>query len=95
MFSELHMIKIFSDKYFKRLKTDHMFNTLGFPGGSVVKNSPKSACQARNVGLIPGWEGALKRRKWQPMPIFLPGKSFGERILAGYGPWTLKGLDTT
>ena len=56
MFSELHMIKIFSDKYFKRLKTDHMFNTLGFPGGSVVKNSPKSACQARNVGLIPGWE---------------------------------------
>ena len=33
------------------------------------------------VGRIP-W-----RRKWQPTPIFLPGKSHGQRSLAGYNPW--------
>ena len=24
------------------------------------------------------------KRKWQPTPVFLPGKSYGQRILAGY-----------
>ena len=33
------------------------------------------------VGKIP-W-----RRKWQPTPVFLPGKSHGQRSLAGYSPW--------
>ena len=27
------------------------------------------------------------RRKWQPAPVFLPGKSPGQRRLAGYSPW--------
>ena len=26
------------------------------------------------------------RRKWQPVPVFLPGKSHGQRSLAGYSP---------
>ena len=33
------------------------------------------------VGKIP-W-----RRKWQIAPVFLPGKSYGQRSLAGYSPW--------
>ena len=33
------------------------------------------------------------RRKRQPTPIFLPGKSHGQRSLAGYSPWGLKELD--
>ena len=36
------------------------------------------------VGMIP-W-----RRKWQPTPVFLPGKFYGWRSLAGlagYSPW--------
>ena len=33
------------------------------------------------VGKIP-W-----RRKWQPIPIFLPGKSHGQRSFLGYSPW--------
>ena len=32
------------------------------------------------VGKIP-W-----RRKWQPTPVFLPGKSYGWRSLVGYSP---------
>ena len=27
------------------------------------------------------------RRKWQPTPVFLPGKSHGQKSLVGYGPW--------
>ena len=41
------------------------------------------------VGKIP-W-----RRKWQPTAVFLPGKSHGQRSLAGYSPWGSKESDTT
>ena len=34
------------------------------------------------VGLSSGW-----RMKWQPTSVFLPGKSFGQRSLAGFSPW--------
>ena len=30
------------------------------------------------------------RRKWKPSPVLLPGKSHGQRSLAGYSPWGLK-----
>ena len=30
------------------------------------------------------------RRKWQPTPVFLPGKFHGQRSLAGYSPWSHK-----
>ena len=33
-------------------------------------------------------------RKWQPSPVFLPGKSHEQRSLAGYSPKDLKELDT-
>ena len=52
---------------------------MGFPGGSVVKNPP--AVQVTWVGKIP-WN-----RKWQRTPVFLPGKSHGQRSLAGCSPW--------
>ena len=32
------------------------------------------------------------RRKWQPTPIFLSGKSHGQRSLVGYSPWSHKGV---
>ena len=30
------------------------------------------------------------RRKWQPIPVLLPGKSHGQRNLIGYSPWVTK-----
>ena len=27
------------------------------------------------------------RRKWQPTPVFLPGKSHGQRSLVDYSSW--------
>ena len=35
------------------------------------------------------------RRKWQSTPVFLPGKSHGQRRLAGYSPWGPKESDMT
>ena len=61
-------------------------SSVGFPHGSVVKNLPaKEAMRVRRFGpwvkKIP-WRG-----KGQPSPVFLPGKSHGQRSLAGYSPW--------
>ena len=56
----------------------------------TIKNLPamqKTLCQ--EVRKIP-WG-----RKWQATPVFLPGKSNGQRNLAGYSPWGHKELDTT
>ena len=33
--------------------------------------------------------------KWQPTPVFLPGKSHGQESLAGYSPWGHKELYMT
>ena len=56
------------------------------------------ACQCRRckrhrfnpwVGRIP-W-----RKKLQPIPVLLPGKSHGQRGLARYSPWGHEESDTT
>ena len=45
---------------------------------------------------VQSWVGKTPwRRKWQPTPVFLPGKAHGQRSLAGYGPWGCKESDTT
>ena len=41
------------------------------------------------------WVGRNWRRKWQPAPVFLLGKSRGQRSLLGYSPWGFKESDTT
>ena len=35
------------------------------------------------------------RRKWQPTPVLLPGKSHGRRSLVGCSPWGREESDTT
>ena len=59
-------------------------------GGSVVKNLPVNAGDMEDIDSDP-WVGNIPwRRKWQPTPIFLPGKSQGQRSLVGYSPWGLQ-----
>ena len=55
---------------------------MGFPDGSAVKNSPANA----EAGFDPWVRKIPWRRKWQPIPAFLPGKSHGQRNLVGYNP---------
>ena len=63
------------------------------PGSTVVKNPPANAGDTRDAGSIP-WKISW-RRKWQPTPVFLPGKSHGQRNLLGYSPHGHKESDTT
>ena len=39
--------------------------------------------------------GSSWRRKWQPTPVLLPGKSHGWRSLVGCSPWGREESDTT
>ena len=57
----------------------------GFPGSSVVKNQPAKETQVPSLG-----QKILWRRKCQLTPVFLPGKSHGQRSLVGYCPWGCK-----
>ena len=42
------------------------------------------------------WVGKILRsRKWQPAPVFLPGKTCGQRNLVGYNPWGHKESNTS
>ena len=51
----------------------------GFPGGSPVKNPPAmQELQEMRVWSL-GPKIPWRRRKWQPAPVFLPGKSYGQR----------------
>ena len=45
---------------------------------------------ATSLGSLDGIREALWRRKWQPTPVFLPGESHSQKILAGYSPWGRK-----
>ena len=53
----------------------------------VVKNSSASAGDARDLGFISEFGKIPLGRKWQPAPVFLPGKLCGQRSLVGYSPW--------
>ena len=66
--------------------------SLDFPGGSVIKNPPANAGDIGSIHGSISWDTGkiLWRRKWQPTPVFLPGKSHGPRSLAGYRSWGCK-----
>ena len=61
----------------------------GLPRRLSGKESARQCRRRVGVGKIP-W-----RRKWQPTPVFLPGKSHGQRSLVGYSPWGCKESDMT
>ena len=62
------------------------FRLYHFPGGSDGK---ESACNAGSPGSVPG-SGRSSAEGWQSTPVFLPGKSHGQRNLVGYSPWSQK-----
>ena len=38
---------------------------------------------------------SIRRRRWHPTPVLLPGKSHGQRSLVGCGPWDREESDKT
>ena len=67
----------------------------GWPSGASGKESAHQCRWCKRQGFNPLVGKIPWRRKWQPTPVFLPGKSHGLRSLAGYSPWGHKELDVT
>ena len=65
-----------------------------FPGGSDGK---ASTYKAGDPGSIPELGRSPGEGNDNPLqsPVFLPGKSHGQRSLGGYSPWGRKESDTT
>ena len=57
---------------------------MGFPNGSWGKESICNSRDTGDAGLIPGSGKSSEGGKWQPVPVFLPEKSYGQRSLEGY-----------
>ena len=73
-----------------KLKSLFQFSNLVLTTASLV------AQMVKNLPTM--WEArvqSLDHKDWQPTPIFLPGKSHGQRSLVGYSPWGRKESDTT
>ena len=56
------------------------------------KESACDAGDARDSGSL--GRKILWRRRWQPTPVFLPGKPHGQNSLVGYSPWGPKRVGT-
>ena len=57
----------------------------------TIKNPP---AMQETLLLSLGWEDPLEKG-WLSMPVFLPGESHEQRIIAGYSPWGLKESNIT
>ena len=64
---------------------------MGFPLGL---SSKESTCNAGGTGSIPGSGRSPGEGNGWPTPVLLPGKSHGQRSLAGCSPWGHNGSDT-
>ena len=59
----------------------------GLPRSPSGKESASQCQRHKGHGFNP-WVGKIPwRRKWQPTPLFLPGKFHEQRILVGSSPW--------
>ena len=68
---------------------------LCFLDGSVSRRIYLPLQEMQEMRVQPLGQEDPWRRKCQPIPEFLLGKSHGQRNLAGYSPWGHKELDMT
>ena len=61
----------------------------------ALTSGKESTSQCKRHGFHPWVRKIPWSRKWQPTPVFLPGKSHGHRSLVGQSPCAQKELDTT
>ena len=79
IFQEKLEIQVFMKNLFKMLARN------SYNGASLiaqrVKNLPTNAGDTGDMGSIPGLGRSPWSRKWQPTPVFLPGKIHGQKSL--------------
>ena len=91
-FFSLQFLFYHQDVKWRDMTYVHSFNVLYYylwasQVAQWLKKKNKPTCQCRRCGFDP-WVGKIPwRRKWQPTPIFLPGKFHGQESLEGYSPW--------
>ena len=71
-----------------------------FTGVTGAYMAPTVAQMVKNLPAMQTWvdpwiRNIPWRRKWQPTPVFLPGKAHWQRSLVGYSPWGRKESDVT
>ena len=64
---------------------------LGFPGGS---DSKESACNAGDLGSVPGWGRSPGGGHSNPLQYSCLENPHGQRSLGSYSPWSCKESDT-
>ena len=70
----------------------HFVTPKGLP---MWQNGKESAYRRFKRRRSHPWVGKIPWcRKWQPTPVFLPGKFHGQTSLVGYSPWSHKESDT-
>ena len=57
---------------------------------NIIKENTKEFSAILGLGTENDW-----RRKWQPTPVLMPGKFYGQRSLVGYNTCSHKELDMT
>ena len=72
-----------------------LFNTQYCHLASLVAQRVKRLPAMQETRFDPWVRKIRWRRKWQPTPVLLPGKSHGWRSLIGYSPWCHKESDMT
>ena len=87
-----------------RFPTDEWSNRKFLNTSRFIKGLPswlsskESTCQWRKHKRC-GFNAWVRRipwsRKWQPVPVFMPGKFHGQSGLVDYSPWSHKEQDTT
>ena len=76
-------------------KKSHDTSLETFRGNLLRVRFPRWRQRCKRCEFSP-WFGKMPwRRKWQPAPIFLSGKSYRQRRLVGYSPCGHKESDTT
>ena len=66
-----------------------------FSSGSASKESTCPCRRYRRCRFDPWVRRSPWSRKWQPILVFLPGESHGQRSPEGYSPWGRKESDMT
>ena len=89
MFFNLEALQILSFRFLWRLQY------IGIPETSLVAQTVTRLRIVWETWVRSLGQEILWRRKWQPTPVLLPGKSHGWRAVVGYSAWGRKESDTT
>ena len=71
------------------------YSSVVFPGSASGKELSYQCRRHKSHGFNPWARKISWRKAWQPTPVFLPGKSHGQRSLIGYSPQGCKKSEMT